>query len=296
MTRARHLLACALSVAVVGTTVAPPRAAFAQKDDKKKKKLAKSYVDAGLAAQEAGDFDSAVEFYQKAYDTLPHPVLLFNMAQAHRLAGHKAEALDLYKRYLADDPKGPKAKDAKGFIAQLEPEVQAEIDAKKKADDDAAAAAAAAEQARIDAEKKQADDGKPKQQPDDATPPPDDGSEPDVPDEPSSPGLGGKRIAGLVLGGVGLAGIGGGVFFGLKAKGLSDDLSEPGAPFDPDKVSQGEAAERNMFICYGVGGALVIAGAVLFIIGAPHSDAGDELAFTPAVGPDLTGIVIAGGF
>lgn len=59
-----------------------------------KTKVAKQYVDAGLAAQSTGDYDTALTMYAKAYELVPHPVLLFNMAQAHRLAGHLAHGLE----------------------------------------------------------------------------------------------------------------------------------------------------------------------------------------------------------
>src|SRR6185503_6645188 len=105
----------------------------------KKKQQAKTYVDAGLAAQEAGDYAAAIDFYEKAYALIPHPVLLFNIAQAHRLNGNAAEALDHYRRYLAADPDGPHVKASRGFIKELEPMVAALEAATRKAAEDAAA-------------------------------------------------------------------------------------------------------------------------------------------------------------
>src|SRR5262249_54217758 len=46
-----------------------------------KTKVAKQYVDAGLAAQGTGDYDTALTMYSKAYQLVPHPLLIFNMAQ-----------------------------------------------------------------------------------------------------------------------------------------------------------------------------------------------------------------------
>ena len=63
-----------------------------------KTKVAKQYVDAELAAQSTGDCDTALTMYAKAYELMPHPVLLVNMAQAHRLAGRLDEALTPYAR------------------------------------------------------------------------------------------------------------------------------------------------------------------------------------------------------
>ena len=46
----------------------------------------------------------AIEEFQGLYEQKPQPILLFNLAQAHRKAGHKAQALDLYERYLREAP------------------------------------------------------------------------------------------------------------------------------------------------------------------------------------------------
>jgi tetratricopeptide (TPR) repeat protein len=85
-----------------------------------KRALARQYVEAGLAAQRAGDYDTAVTMYQKAYQLVQHPVLIFNIAQAHRLAGRGKEALTLYRRYVAEAPEGDEASTAREFIAELE--------------------------------------------------------------------------------------------------------------------------------------------------------------------------------
>src|ERR1700755_1590934 len=41
--------------------------------DQVKARTARQYVDAGLAAQGTGDYATAITFYQKAYDLVPHP-------------------------------------------------------------------------------------------------------------------------------------------------------------------------------------------------------------------------------
>src|SRR3954468_8745946 len=54
---------------------------------------AKAYVNDGITAQNAGQFDVAISHYWKAYQLVPHPLLIFNIAQAHRLAGRIDEAI-----------------------------------------------------------------------------------------------------------------------------------------------------------------------------------------------------------
>lgn len=81
------------------------------------KQAAKKLVDAGIAAQNAKDYDGAIELYQKAFALVPHPTLLFNVGQAHRLAGRPGEAIPFYERYLALDPTGPESSTAREILA-----------------------------------------------------------------------------------------------------------------------------------------------------------------------------------
>jgi len=272
----------------------PVGVAVAQKSDKDKKAQAKSYVDAGLAAEKAADYDTAIAMYAKAYAVIPHPVLLFNIANAHRLAGAMPQALDYYQQYLAVDPQGEQAKASKARIAEIE---QAIADAKGKADADAKAKADADAKAKADADAKtrakaeadaqaQADADARAQADADAKAQADAEARARRDAEPKT--FTPMRIAGVAAGGLGVAGLAGGVVFGLKAKSISDELSEPGAQFDPARVDDGEAANTMMFVCYGVGAALVATGAVLWVIGkdtrvAPTADehgAGLSLAGT----------------
>lgn len=82
--------------------------------------VARQYVDDGLAAQSRGDYDAAVALYTKAYEIIPHPVLLFDIAQAHRLAGHFEQAEVFYQRFLATGPSGPEAQLARDLLAEMQ--------------------------------------------------------------------------------------------------------------------------------------------------------------------------------
>src|SRR5689334_24726391 len=81
------------------------------------KRAAKKLVDEGIAAQRAKDYDKAIELYQKAFALVPHPILLFDIGQAHRLAGRLEQAVPFYERYLALDPGGAEAAAAHAFLA-----------------------------------------------------------------------------------------------------------------------------------------------------------------------------------
>src|SRR5579859_6918698 len=83
------------------------------------KAQARRDVDAGLAAQAAGHYDDAIKLYKRAYVAIPHPEILFDLAQASPLKGDLDAAVDYYKRYLAAEPAGRGASDAQRWIADL---------------------------------------------------------------------------------------------------------------------------------------------------------------------------------
>src|SRR5262245_26397502 len=83
-----RLLSLALSLALCG-------AARADSPEE-----ARAHYDKGTAAFALGRFDVAATEYEKAFEMKPDPALLYNAAQAHRLAGNKPRSLLLYQNYL----------------------------------------------------------------------------------------------------------------------------------------------------------------------------------------------------
>ena len=65
---------------------------------------ARQLADRGRAAHEAGDYGKAIAAFQEAYVIAPSPGLLFNLAQAYRLAGDCDDAAWMYRRYLDTNP------------------------------------------------------------------------------------------------------------------------------------------------------------------------------------------------
>ncbi len=258
------------------------------------KKVAKEYVDAGVAAQTAGDYDTALTFFGKAYELVPHPVLLFNMAQANRLAGRLDVALALYRQYVAAEPKGAQVKTAREFITaitvQLEAAAARAAEAAKRAQDEAAAAAAAtaAREAEAAAAAQVAADAAAAEQARVAAAAAAEAAR--RRDEEARGRRGrGTRIAGLVTAGVGVASLGVGVFYGLRARTLSDQLSTPGTVYDPDDDAAGKAAETRMIIATAAGGALLIGGVVIHLIGRKQ----DRAAEAPRAA--LVPVIVRGG-
>src|SRR5258708_35106472 len=87
MSRCSSLLALVLTV--VGT------AAHADKT------TAKDKYEAAERAYTLGQFKKAIELFTAAYEELPEPAFLFNIAQSYRMAGDCKQALFFYNRFLS---------------------------------------------------------------------------------------------------------------------------------------------------------------------------------------------------
>ncbi len=73
----------------------------------------------GRAYVEAKVYDKAIEEFDAAYKLAPLPDLIFNIAQAYRLAGDPDRAVDAYKRYLAAQSSGEEADESRAHVAEL---------------------------------------------------------------------------------------------------------------------------------------------------------------------------------
>src|SRR5690349_8703282 len=80
------------------------------------KAAARKLVDEGIAAQDAKDYDKAIDLYKQAFQIISHPILLYNVGLAHKLAGRPALAVTFFERYLALEPSGDKAADARADL------------------------------------------------------------------------------------------------------------------------------------------------------------------------------------
>lgn len=75
----------------------------------------------GKAEYAQGHYAQAIELFERSYALSESSALLFNMAQAHRLAGpaHCSDAVALYKSYLAAEPAVENRKEVEERIAEL---------------------------------------------------------------------------------------------------------------------------------------------------------------------------------
>jgi tetratricopeptide (TPR) repeat protein len=93
---------------------------------------AKELYRKGKAHFAVGEYEAAGEAYQSAYKLKPDPALLYNAAQAYRLAGKLDHALTLYRNYLRFHPDASNAGSVNGQIAKLEKQIEAERTAAAK--------------------------------------------------------------------------------------------------------------------------------------------------------------------
>jgi hypothetical protein len=113
-----------LSVAFVLGLLAAGRPVAAQQPTDIER--AKASFRAGANAYAAGDYLAAIQALESAYELTPLPAIAFSLAQAERKQyvaqrepEHGARALELYQRYLQQEPNGPRRNDALAAVAEL---------------------------------------------------------------------------------------------------------------------------------------------------------------------------------
>jgi len=74
----------------------------------------------GREAYDRQDYAEAAELFTRCHARSGDPSLLFNIAQAERLAGDCAAAADHYRRFLAEVPDAPNRADAEAKLADME--------------------------------------------------------------------------------------------------------------------------------------------------------------------------------
>jgi hypothetical protein len=103
------------------------------------------------------------------------------------------------------------------------------------------------------------------------------------------------RVVGIVAGGLGVAAVGSGVYFGLKARsaGMSDSK---GAMFSDTADSRGHLYQTLQFVGYGVGAALLAGGVATFLLGAPKTETNERTVGLSSVSGGGVVATMAGRF
>jgi Tetratricopeptide repeat len=116
-------------VATLGVVLASARAAQASEAGKK---AARPHYDKGASEYNLGHFAEAISEFEKAYEQDPAPILLFNIAQAHRQSGNNERAAFFYRRYLEQEPNAANRTEVEKRIKDLEGVIQQQNDVKRR--------------------------------------------------------------------------------------------------------------------------------------------------------------------
>jgi tetratricopeptide (TPR) repeat protein len=87
---------------------------------------AREHYHRGTVAFNLGHYEEAAGEYEEAYRLKDDPALLYNIAQARRLAGNSREALRSYRTFLRLVPGAPNRAEVEGRIAELQKVIELE--------------------------------------------------------------------------------------------------------------------------------------------------------------------------
>jgi tetratricopeptide (TPR) repeat protein len=116
-------LSSTLAIALVVGLVAPLGASAQQQtiqDDATLEDEARALFEAGRTAYEGARYDAALNYFTQAYQIVPRPALLFNMAAAADRLQRSEQALEWYRQYITELPEAPNRQTVERRITFLE--------------------------------------------------------------------------------------------------------------------------------------------------------------------------------
>jgi tetratricopeptide (TPR) repeat protein len=218
-----------------------------------------------------GDYQSGLAILSDLFVKTKEPIWIFNQGRCFEQNGKYEEAISRFEEYLRLS-KGLNSADRDGAQDHL-------IECQSKL------------------AKTPAVTPPPEVAPPAVPPPP---PEPDVqisePKPAPAPEQGGSglRIAGITVGVIGAAALGGGLAFNLLANNMAKDLNKDGG-YDRDKASTRSTYQTLTWVGYGVGGACLLGGALLYTFGRRDADA-SSVALLPSLAPGQAGMSLHGPF
>ncbi len=105
------------TLVILMTLCASPHARAEHVDDVQQ---AREHYAKGKRLYDLGRFADAAREYEAAYQAKDDPALLFNLGQAHRLAGNYPQALLAYKAYLRNVPAAPNRREVEARINEMQ--------------------------------------------------------------------------------------------------------------------------------------------------------------------------------
>jgi tetratricopeptide (TPR) repeat protein len=261
------------------------------------KERARALYAEGLRHYNVAEYDQAIESFKGAYLVSGDARLLFNVAQAYRLKGDCEQALRFYKNFQRENPDGQSTGEAEMAIRKCETasagdpvggkapvparDPQAGLVGRPAAGlvTPAPAMQTAAAPAVVASSPLQ-----PRVVPGASS-----GPRPrtDVRAIPAPDHGGHKRTAGVIVAGAGTALVAGGLYFGLKASQRASDTAAFAGEWGPAEQSAEKAGQRDAqvgLVLTGVGVAGLVAGGVLYWLGATERGREPSVSLAPAAG------------
>jgi hypothetical protein len=277
-------------------------------DEEDNKAKAREHYIAGTKLFDLGKYQDAIREYELAYQAKDDPALLYNLGQAHRLAGNVAEALRSYRTFLIKVPRAPNKAEVVAKIHELEklqeqqrrsinmppvgtlpPEIRPgeTRPSQPKPEQPVTRPTAKPEQPEVKPEQPEVKPEQPEVKPE---------VKPVVKTDTPRPGRT-KVIAGGVVAGVGVVLAITGIALSASALGFSNDVTNAaknGDKFDPSKEDSGTTFDAAGGALIGVGAAAAVAGVVVLVLGHLEGKrAPQNLAVVPVISKNGGGAALS---
>ncbi|MDB5937629.1 MAG: TonB-dependent receptor [Massilia sp.] len=271
-----------LSVIAVGAILSSATPASAADDVS----AAKLHYERGTTLYDLQRYLEAAKEYEAAFEAKNDPALLFNIGQAYRFGGDYIRAITAFRSYLRRLPDASNRSEVEQRITEL----QRLADEQKRNQQAPPSGTLPPGQAPV-ASPEARQVPPPEVAP--VSPPPT-----AMVDAAAQRSGRTKLIAGIATAAVGVAVLAVGATFEGLASSQNNALSHPtqGEVFDPSKEQALKTYQTAGPILLGIGGAAVVAGTVIAIIGARQRSRSAHVVASPAFSTSHVGVVINGAF
>jgi hypothetical protein len=239
---------------------------------------AREHYRAGTKLYDLRRYKEAAKEYEAAYEAKDDPALLFNIAQAYRLAGAYDDAIASYRSYLRRVPRATNRPEVDKRIREMQ-DLLAAQKRQQEAPPEGTLQPKPVESNGTTTAIKPPSAAAPAPQPSGPT------------DEQLARGRK-EKIAGLTLSAVGVVSFAVGAGFAVLAKQASDQVSHE-TVFDPSVQARGKTDQGVAIGLFCVGGAAVVSGVVLWLWGR-HEQRRNSWVLAPSVGPAHAGLMLEG--
>lgn len=273
-------------------TAATPRVARAQNAAS----VAAEHYDRGTKLFDLRRYKEAAHEYELAYESRELPELLFDIAQAYRFAAMYEEAIASYRAFLRREPRTPNRSEVEDRIHEMQALLAQARKTKESPPqgmhDPNGQSLAMAQPSAHKTVAAPVTPVEPAAKVEEPAPPTVATVEPS-PTPAAAPRIAPRKleIAGLVTAGLGVAAIGVGAAFAVMAKNTSNQVSNS-TVFSPTLDHQGKVDQGVAIGMLAGGGALVVGGAVVAILGLRSARA-SRFAVAPSIGINHAGAVAA---